>query len=282
MHAGQTQVSPRIGVFDSGVGGLSILAAVKSQVPQAQFTYAADNAHFPYGTRSREEVIKLTAATVRSMLQRAHLDVVVIACNTASTAALTALREQFSVPFVGVVPAVKPAAATTKTGCIGILATPTTIAGAYTRELISKHAAHTAVVCVGSRRLVELAERKLRGQSVALDDVRAEIMPLFNCAGTASGPSQKVDAVVLGCTHFPLLIDELKAAAPWPVAWIDSGAPVAARVTHVLGATATTQERATEASDHLFLATSLADTEALLPALLPYGFTNIEHLPLRA
>ncbi|MEN9834766.1 MAG: hypothetical protein RL011_959 [Pseudomonadota bacterium] len=284
VAAGQKIASPSIGVFDSGIGGLSILAAVKSKVPSARFVYAADNAHFPYGTRSRDEIIKLTSATVRAMLKRAKLDIVIIACNTASTAALKSLREQFSVEFVGVVPAVKPAAAATRTKCIGLLATPTTIAGDYTNDLIRSHAPEIRVVRVGSRRLVELAELKLRGLNVAVNDVRAEIMPLFNQLFNQLSPasSNAVDAVVLGCTHFPLLIDELKAAAPWPVAWIDSGAAVAARVADLLQASVTDREPSESNGDHLCLVTSLADTETLRPALLQFGFTDIEYLPVKA
>ena len=284
MVEAKTKSRPRIGVFDSGVGGLSILAALQSRMPQATFVYAADNAHFPYGTKSRDEVIQLTVATVRAMLKRAELDIIVIACNTASTAALKYLRERFPVEFVGVVPAVKPAAAETKTGCIGLLATPTTIAGDYTSDLIANHAASAQVVLVGSRRLVELAELKLRGIHVALDEVRAEISPLFNQQIADKQPADKVvskvDTVVLGCTHFPLLIEELKAASPWPVKWIDSGKAVASRVADVMKITKYNAQASDQVAGCVFLATTLADTESLQPALQQYGFASIEFLSL--
>jgi glutamate racemase len=159
------------------------------------------------------------------------LELLVLACNTASTVALPKLRTSFTVPVVGVVPAIKPAASLTRTRTIGLLATPGTVQRPYIDELIQAHAADCRVLRAGSRRLVELAEKKLRGAAVPPAEVAAELAPLFNASPAGAS---RLDTVVLGCTHFPLLLDELAAAAPWPVQWLDASAGVAARTAYLL------------------------------------------------
>jgi glutamate racemase len=155
-------------------------------------------------------------------------DVVVVACNTASTIMLPDVREALSVSVVGVVPPIKPAAALTKTGVIGLLATPATVCRQYTDDLIAQFAADKRVVRFGSSALVEAAERKLAGEAVNTDAVQDAIGALF-----ADGA---VDVVALACTHFPLLAEELAAAAPRACTWLDSGAAIARRVADVSGA----------------------------------------------
>jgi glutamate racemase len=286
--------TPTIGVFDSGVGGLTILAELQARLPHERFVYAADNAHFPYGTRTPADVTKWTLATVGQMLATVPVDVIVVACNTASTAALPSLRQKFGIPVVGVVPAVKPAAASTKSGVVGLLATSATVTRPYTDELIDQHARHVTVVRVGSKLLVDLAEAKLRGESVVIEQVRQEIAPFFTykCASSELGEQPKsVDTIVLGCTHFPLLLDELKQAAQWPVTWLDSGSAVAQRTAALLG------ERGIQvasgkvsgvapAAENICFFTSVSDTTGatsianLLPVLAQYDLLQVRHLPL--
>ena len=214
-----------IGIFDSGVGGLAVYREVRARLPGARFVYCFDNLHFPYGSLSEDEVVLHTLAAVQSLVVRHQVNLLIIACNTASTIVLPQLRTLLAIPVIGVVPAIKPAAALTKTGTIGLLATHATVARRYSDELIAQYASGCQVVRVGSSALVELAERKLRGAPLDLTKVRAEIAPLF-----AAGPGpQQLDCVVLGCTHFPLLAEELVQAAPWPVQWLDSGTAIAGR-----------------------------------------------------
>jgi glutamate racemase len=153
----------------------------------------------------------------------------VIACNTASTLALAALRGTYAVPFVGTVPAIKPAAVQTKSGMIGVLATPGTVQREYTRALIDTYAYHCRVFLHGAKRLAEIAEAKLKGQPADTQELKAEIAPVFR-----KRAGKLTDIVVLGCTHYPLLLDELKTAAPWPVSFIDPAPAIARRVVNVL------------------------------------------------
>jgi len=219
----------RVLVFDSGVGGLSVLDAIVDAGAALDLDYAADNAWLPYSAKSdaalRERVPKLIAELVREWAP----DAVVIACNTASTIALDAVRAAVAVPVVGVVPPIKPAAALTRTGVIGVLATPATIARSYTDDLIAKFAADKQVIRFGSTALVAAAEAKLAGEEVDPAAIREAIDGLFSAPG-----GDRLDVVALACTHFPLLARELAAAAPRSVAWLDSGAAIAARLLAVL------------------------------------------------
>ena len=216
-------------VFDSGVGGLSVLDAIVDAGAALDLDYAADNAWLPYGAKSdaalRDRVPKLIAELVREWAP----DAVVVACNTASTIALDAVRAAIAIPVVGVVPPIKPAAALTKTGVIGVLATPATVARPYTDDLIARFAADKRVIRFGSNALVAAAEAKLAGKSVDPAAIREAIDGLFAAPGGA-----RLDVVALACTHFPLLAAELAAAAPRAVAWLDSGAAIAARLMSVL------------------------------------------------
>lgn len=214
----------RIGVFDSGVGGLSVLESIQRRLPQASFFYCCDSAHFPYGTKSDADVIAFTTSASRRFVSEAALDLLVIACNTASTVSLPSVRAAVSCPVVGVVPAVKPAAKHSKTRCIGVLATKAAARSDYLKELIEQFADGCEVRLCGSSKLVEMAENKIRGIPVDLVELKVEVADFFR----ASSP--KVDTVVLGCTHFPLLRAELQQIEPWPIAWIDSGDAIAERV----------------------------------------------------
>ncbi len=215
---------PRILLFDSGMGGLTVARAVAKQLPQAHLVYAADNAGFPYGAWKEQALVKRIVLVIGKLIDTVKPDVVVIACNTASTIALVELREAYKVPFVGTVPAIKPAAAQTKTGVIGVLATPGTVSREYTHSLIHTYAFHCKVLLHGAPRLAEIAEQKLRGQPVDLEELRMEVAPVFR-----KRDGKLTDVVVLGCTHYPLLTDDIAKVAPWPVTYIDPSPAIARR-----------------------------------------------------
>ena len=217
---------PRVLVFDSGVGGLSILAEIRARLPHCEPVYACDNAAFPYGTKAEEELVERVDAVIRALIPAVSPDIVVVACNTASTVALPRIRAHFRKPVVGVVPAIKPAAVASRSGVIGLLATPGTVARPYTQQLIDDFASHCTVHRLGSRRLVEIAEDKLRNKLPDPGEIRDIISPLF--------VDPALDTLVLACTHFPLLRAELEAAMPRPVQLIDSGEAIARRVLDLL------------------------------------------------
>lgn len=219
----------RVLVFDSGVGGLSVLDAIANANHALTLDYVADNAWLPYGLKSDGDLRARAPALLAAAVEQWRPDLVVVACNTASTVALDAVRVALPVPVVGVVPPIKPAAALTRTGVIGLLATPATIGRAYTDKLIADFAPNARVVRVGSAELVAAAEAKLRGARMPGEVVDKVIADLF-----AKPAGDALDVVALACTHFPLLTDELKAAAPHNCAWLDSGDAIARRVAALL------------------------------------------------
>ncbi len=219
----------RIVVFDSGMGGLTVAGALRAQLPDAGLIYAADSAAFPYGDWDEPQLVERIVNVAGRIIDETRPDAVVVACNTASTLALAALRERFDVPFVGTVPAIKPAAAATTSKIIGVLATPGTVKREYTQSLIHTFAFHCRVLVHGAPRLAELAEAKLKGGAPDEEQLLAEIAPVFRKRG-----GRRTDTVVLGCTHYPLLLDELEEVAPWPVTFIDPAPAIAARTADVL------------------------------------------------
>ncbi len=266
--------APAILVFDSGVGGLSVLAEIRALLPAANLIFASDNAAFPYGTKTEAELLPRVSEVIDRLVARFTPDVVVVACNTASTLALPALRGRLGVPVVGVVPAIKPAAMQSRSGVIGLLATPATVRRPYTDNLIAAYAAECIVRRLGSAELVDLAERKLRGERIDRAVVSGLIAPLFE--GELGG---RLDTIVLACTHFPLLGEELRAAAPRALAWIDSAPAVARRVKAVL------EERgrsgAAESPHPRGIAVFTAETPsvaALIPALRRVGLDETAYL----
>ncbi len=217
-------------VFDSGVGGLSVLGEIAALMPHLRLTYAADNGFFPYGTKTEPALVARVSAVIRGLVDFARPDLVVIACNTASTTALDTVRRQLAIPVIGVVPAIKPAAAASRSRVIGLLGTATTVATRYTAGLIDEFAGGCTVLTCGASELVDAAERKLQGMPVDRATIARVLERLF---GQPRG--DELDVVVLGCTHFPLLASELADAAPHPVRWMDSGAAIARRVASILG-----------------------------------------------
>lgn len=258
-------------IFDSGVGGLSIHAALTARLPGLELVYACDNAAFPYGPKPAAELVERVHAVLDALIQTYRPRLVVVACNTASTVALPGLRSHFAVPIVGVVPAIKPAAQLSRNRVIGLLATPGTVSRLYTDQLIADFASDCTVVRIGTTELVEWAEAKLRGEPVDLNALRQLLEPLF------AHENGSADTVVLGCTHFPLLLEELQAAVSRPVLWIDSGDAVARRVETLLGSIPSTASIAPARA--VFTAKTPAAL-ALQPALVQRGFGAMEFLPL--
>lgn len=222
---------PAILVFDSGLGGLTVHAEIRKLLPSARYVYIADDAAFPYGRLAAEACAARVVAVVGAAIGHFRPDIAVIACNTASTVALPALRKTFFIPFVGTVPAVKPAAALSTTKVISVLGTPGTVSREYTHDLIIAHAADCRVQLVGAQRLAELAEAHLRGETVDDADVLAEIAPCFR-----EKDGVRTDTVALACTHYPLLLETYRRVAPWDVAWIDPAPAIARRVASLLAA----------------------------------------------
>lgn len=219
----------RVLVFDSGVGGLSVFDAIAASGHAFELDYAADNSWLPYGLKSDEQLRARVPALLSRLVEQWQPEAVVVACNTASTIALEPVRAALSIPVVGVVPPIKPAAALTRTGVIGLLATPATVQRPYTDDLIAQFAAGKRVIRFGSASLVEAAERKLGGEPIDNAAITDAIEGLFGAPGGA-----EIDVVALACTHFPLLAAELAAAAPRPCVWMDSGDAIARRLAHVL------------------------------------------------
>lgn len=194
--------------FDSGVGGLSILEPALGLLPTMPVVYAADNAGYPYGTKSEAEIAARVPALLGRLVERYHPRIAVIACNTASTIALSSVRAALDIPVVGTVPAIKPAALSSKSRVIGVLGTEATVRQPYVDRLAAEHGADCLVLRHGSAALVALAEAKLRGQPLDPDIARTALRGLIEQPG-----GDRIDRVVLACTHFPLVEEELRAAA---------------------------------------------------------------------
>jgi glutamate racemase len=221
--------SPSILVFDSGVGGLTVFREVRRARPDARYIYLADDAGFPYGDQPEAALIERIVAVLGEAIARHAPDLVVIACNTASTLALPELRARFKVPFVGTVPAIKPAAAQSVSKRISVLGTQATVGREYTRALIREFASGCDVALVGSPKLATYAERELAGDPVSDAWISAEIAPCFT-----EERARRTDTVVLACTHYPLLLQRFRTLAPWRVDWLDPAPAIARRVADLL------------------------------------------------
>jgi glutamate racemase len=211
-------------LFDSGVGGLSVLAEVRSALPLAPIVYVADNGGFPYGTKSEAEIAARVPALLGRLAERYRPRLIVIACNTASTIALAAVRSALDVPIVGTVPAIKPAAERSHTRAIGVLGTDATVRQPYVDDLSARFAGDCLVLRHGSARLVELAEASLRGEPTTDADYAEVLDGLLDQLG-----GERVDTIVLACTHFPLVRDRLAAVAPRVIDFVDGAAGIARR-----------------------------------------------------
>lgn len=212
-------------VFDSGVGGLGVVAALNQLAPDLPLTYLVDNGFFPYGEKEDGVLLAHLLRLLGAEIAQHRPEAVIIACNTASTIALTALREAFNIPFIGCVPPIKPAAAASRTGYIGVLATAATVRRPYLQDLIRRFAPDCTVLSLGTPALAELAEQKFRGATVSVAEV---IAPLFEQPG-----SDKIDAIALGCTHYTFLLPEFQALRP-DLSWHDPALPVARQALRVI------------------------------------------------
>jgi glutamate racemase len=248
--------------FDSGVGGLSVLGPTRALLANAPIVYAADNAGFPYGTKSEEELAARVPALLGRLVARFHPRLVVIACNTASTIALDHARAELEVPVVGTVPAIKPAAEMSKSRVIGVLGTEATVRQPYVDDLAERFAADCQVVRHGSAELVQLAEAKLRGERVAVINA---IQPMVDAA-------PEMDVMVLACTHFPLLAEEIAAAFP-SIAQVDGAPGIARRIAFLTRG----QDWPVEAPPGIAVFTGEVP-RPLLPALRRYGLEEAQSL----
>ncbi|HEU4968446.1 glutamate racemase [Sphingomonas sp.] len=254
--------------FDSGVGGLSVLAAAQRLLPKAPIVYAADSAGYPYGTKSEAEIAARVPALLGRLVERYHPRLVVIACNTASTIALAHVRSALDLPVVGTVPAIKPAALLSKTRAIGVLGTEATIRQPYVDRLAAEFAADCLVLRHGSAELVDLAEAKLRGQDT---DPAAYARILDGLTGQPGG--ERIDTVVLACTHFRLVEPELAAARL--LTYVDGADGIARRIAYLTDG----QSWPDAPSPGIAVFTRLDDSvERLRPALGNFGLARIERL----
>jgi glutamate racemase len=256
--------------LDSGVGGLSVLAAARVALPQAPMIYVADSAGFPYGTKSEQEIAARVPALLGRLAERYDPRLLVIACNTASTIALAGVRAALDLPVVGTVPAIKPAAEISKTRVIGVLGTEATVRQPYVDDLAARFASDCVVLRHGSAALVELAEAKLHGDVGDPADYRAAIAGLFD-----QPDGDRIDVVVNACTHFPLVTEELTAATPHPVRFIDGAAGIARRIAYLTRG----QSWPDEPPEHRAVFTRYGEAERrLAPALARFGIARAESL----
>lgn len=268
-RAGPMDASPIL-FFDSGVGGLSVVAPTRALLPHAPIVYAADSAGFPYGIKSEAEIAARVPALLGRLVERYRPRLVVIACNTASTIALPVVRAALDVPVVGTVPAIKPAALASRSRVIGVLGTEATVRQAYVDDLAARFAGDCTVLRHGSAELVQLAEAKLAGRPTDPARYRAVLAGLIDQPG-----GERIDVIVNACTHFPLVEAELAAAAPAGMRFVDGGPGIARRIAFLTQG----QDWPTGESRHRAIFTRLGDAErALAPALARYGIAELDAL----
>ena len=254
-------------VFDSGVGGLSVLRPIRELLPTAPIVYVADSAGYPYGTRSEREIAARVPALLGRLSERFDPRLIVIACNTASTIALDAVRAALDLPIVGTVPAIKPAAALSRTRVIGVLGTDATVRQPYVDRLSAEFAADCTVIRHGSAELVDIVEAKLRGTATPAADY-ARILD-----GLLSQPEgEKIDTIVLACTHFPLVEEELAAAAPRLLHFVDGKEGIARRTAWL---TRDVEWPVEPTPGLAYFTGPAAEIEAYRPGLAAFGLTEI-------
>ena len=266
------RAGPTVLVTDSGVGGLSVVRAIRAALPGVRIIYLADNAAFPYGKLAPSILVERLTELAKRLVADYRCDAMVVACNTASTVALEALRKVLSIPVVGTVPAIKTAGAISKTRVIGLLATEATVSGPYIHDLITKFASDCEVVKIGSPDLAAIAEAYARGTTPDPARLKKILEPFFDTH------APKVDAVVLGCTHYPLLVDQLRAAGRAGVQWLDPSAAIADRLKTVLG---DKHLSASAAGDKALFTDPATEFEAVRAFYARFGFTDLAGLTTR-
>ena len=254
--------------FDSGVGGLSVLGPTRLALPTAPIIYVADSAGYPYGIRTDADLAERVPALLTRLVDRFRPRLVVIACNTASTIALDQARAALDIPVVGTVPAIRPAAALSKTRVIAVLGTEATVRQPYVDDLAARFAADCIVIRHGSPELVALAEAKLAGDSIDPVDIAAAVAPMI-----AQPHGAEIDTVVLACTHFPLLADELAPALP-AVTFVDGGPGIARRIAFLTAG----QPWPTSAPEGIAVFTGGAPAPTLTASLARFGLTTVTTL----
>ncbi|MBY6240729.1 glutamate racemase [Methylosinus sp. Sm6] len=265
--------APKILVFDSGLGGLTVFVEVAKLRPHATLVYCADDAGFPYGPLSNEALVARVMLVMERLVAEHSPDLVVIACNTASTLALPHLRARWpQIPFVGTVPAIKPAAERSRSRLISVLATPGTVARDYTRTLIASFAEGCEVTLVGSMRLAPIAEDFLRGVEVSEAEIAGEIAPCF----VRRADGAWTDAIVLACTHYPLLLEIFRRLAPWPVEWIDPAPAIARQADRLLDQRFGPDRVAAPAPRRAIFTSGARPAPPLAAALARLGFEEAE------
>jgi glutamate racemase len=263
LRIGIVASPPTILVFDSGLGGLTVFREIVKARPDAAYVYVADDAFFPYGRHSEAELVARVVPLMQELITTHVPDLVVIACNTASTLVLPHLRARLAVPFVGTVPAVKPACTASRSRLVSVLGTEATVQREYTRALIRDFGQGCDVTLVGAARLAGLAEAALRGDAIDDDAIAREIAPCFVTSG-----GRRTDTIVLACTHYPLLLERLVQLAPWPVDWVDPAPAIARRVTDLAGSTPAS---AVSGTARAVFASGLTPPPALAAALARFG-----------
>lgn len=264
-----TQMTGNILVFDSGMGGLTVAREIRALAPTVSVDYAADSGFFPYGDKSDDALRERLPQVAKALYQVARPDVFVIACNTASTLALEEVRAALDIPVVGTVPAIKPAVSLSRTGTIGLLATPGTVKRAYTAKLIEDFAQDARVIMHGSVALVRMAEQIASGEAVALEAFRTAQSALFEAEH-----GDEIDTVVLACTHFPLIRGELAATVPRPVTFIDSGEAIARQTLRVLPE----QARTTQDGGRVWMTSEPGKKSRLVEVARRFGYDDVQHV----
>ncbi len=248
-------------IFDSGIGGLSVLRQARSFLSEHQIIYIGDDAGFPYGDWPETALIERILSLFDVLMDHYQPDGVIVACNTASTLIMPSLRQRFDTPFIGIVPAIKPAAAQTASGLFSVLATPGTIKRQHTHDLIEQFASHCQVNLVGATGLARLAEQHMQGVAMDQELLAEEIAPCFvkNDAG-------QTDIITLGCTHYPFLINEMRKVAPWPVDWLDPAEAVARRACEQISSATQVDKTAIKKEDEAVMSSGLmlSERESLL------------------
>ncbi len=250
-------------IFDSGIGGVSILQHIKQLPHPLDIHYVADYAAYPYGEKEENWLIKRIDKLITNLEHNIKPDVIIIACNTASTLALPTLRHQLSIPIIGVIPAIKTASRLSENKKIGLLATPGTISRIYMDNLIKEFASDCTVTRVGSTELVDIAEKKLAGSHIDPHKLQKIIQPFID---------NQCDQVVLGCTHFPLLMQDLLALNTG-LHFVDSGSAIAKRTEHILTEHASTAH----CIDSTFYSTQTLG-RSLTENLLEIGFKQFKEI----
>ena len=251
--------------FDSGIGGLSVLAPTRALIPTAPIVYVADNAGYPYGNKSDAELAERLPRLISGLVERFAPRLVVVACNTASTIALDHVRAAIDIPVVGTVPAIKPAAQLTRSHVIGVLGTAATVRQPYVDDLAARFAKDCTVIRHGSPELVAISEAKLAGEPIDPAAVAAAIRPMLD-----QPRGSEIDTVVLACTHFPLLTEELGAAMPG-VNFVDGGPGIARRIASLTQG----QPWPDAGPEGIALFTGAHPSPALAASLDRFGLTNI-------